>query len=180
MRSRGHITGLISYLRSLFVQLWPGGDIRIAGGIVAGDTSTDPAAGEIHYADDLRPVRGGTTYTAYPFVPVNPPGTNASWDGDSKATGDYTLYASDFGLPNTAKAIKIYVSVKWSAASDSYYCIACYYNTWNAFGGTASKVANIGNEFICDVPLDSNGRFTLRIRGANATYIYIRATGYYI
>ncbi|MFP4344259.1 MAG: hypothetical protein ACLFU8_06175 [Anaerolineales bacterium] len=73
----------ISGLGGASGDFYAGADVRIGGGLYVGSASVNPDTDDIHYEGDLRPVRGGTTYTSYTFVPLTTPLTHTSFDGDA-------------------------------------------------------------------------------------------------
>ncbi|RMG00400.1 MAG: hypothetical protein D6735_13745 [Acidobacteria bacterium] len=123
---------------------------------------------------------GGTTYNGYIYVPLNPVGTNTNWYGNAKSIGSYTLYASNFGVTNYAKALALCIIARWSSQNlSAYFAIRDYAN--NIFyTAVRANVANAYMDGFVIVPLDSSGRFTAQVYGAdtNATYIYI--AGYFV
>ncbi|HID21641.1 MAG TPA: hypothetical protein EYP14_04485, partial [Planctomycetaceae bacterium] len=88
--------------------------------------------------------------SGYAYVPKQPPGYSSDWDGDSKATGVYTVYASDFSAPNTAKALKVRLVAKFPAAGDGVYLGVLDMND-DYYGGPRSLVSNRYNEMVTTV-----------------------------
>ena len=128
---------------------------------------------------NLRKTVSSTTYTGYIYVPKQPPGTNTSWNGGAMNTGSYTLSASNFGAPNTAKALVVRIIARWGSASDTIY-LAIKDTSGNYYISTRPYVANIRSDNTGIIPLDSSGQFVAEISGAATTLTYIYITGYFI
>ena len=121
----------------------------------------------------------GANYAGYLYVPLSPPGLNTNWDRVAKAVGSYTLYASDFGAPNTAKALIAWIISKWSSAGEVNY-LALRNSASIAYGAVRAHVANTFIDGYVIVPLDSSGQFIAQISGNTSTSSSIYIVGYFI
>jgi hypothetical protein len=142
-------------------------------------TATGAGAGDAAYSGDLTPVRGGTTYTAYAYVPLASSLTNTSWDGDAKNTGTYTLTPANFGYPATAKAVVVRLAARWASANDGY----AFYARNATAGPTANckaLVANFYDEAVGTVSCNASGEFVVIVAGANASNVVVEVVGYFI
>ncbi|MCC7513015.1 MAG: hypothetical protein IT296_10240 [Anaerolineae bacterium] len=107
------------------------------------------------------------------------PRKNSSWDGDNIAVSITTMTANTFNteLPNSARALLLTLTAKWTAVSDSNYC-----NIYPGGSGgncvlVRSRVANIFMDVMGLVPLNASGEMAIRVAGAAAD-VDINVWGY--
>ena len=114
-------------------------------------------------------------------VPCVPPLTNVAYDGNDTVTAGsaVTVDAQDWGVPNGATGIHVYVKNSWASASASnYFQIRaiggqpCVETTGIAAGGSAAASGFVG--------LDASGQFKLYASNSNATNVKITISGYTI
>jgi hypothetical protein len=165
------------------------GDIRTPGGIYAGATNTAPGAGEIHYTSNLRPVRGGSTYTAYPEVLLSSPLTSTSWDGDSYSSNPSGTpikidLSTVFGVPANVKGIKVSSAIRDSASAttECYFVLGPDTTTANrphfrCSGLTNDKFAAASFDVVCDA--NGDVYYTVVASGTNTMDVYLAIWGYY-
>jgi hypothetical protein len=87
-----------------------------------------------------------------------------------------------YNYPTTAKAVYVRLTAVWAAASSSNLA-TCYITG----GGTPdqspiarSHVANIASDATGNVTLDSSGKFSLQVAGANTTSLSLYVLGYFL
>jgi hypothetical protein len=142
---------------------------------------------ELIYSCNLRPLRSGTTYTGYIYVPLITALTHSSLDGDALNVGTYTIGPTgsganfEFSYPSAARALAVRLVGKWAAASDGYYC----YMRPAGSGAHAqlmvrSLVANVYNDSSGVVATNTNGQVELVVGGANMTNVWVVITGYFL
>lgn len=154
-----------------------GTDGTFTGGLNVG-SATGAGTGEIKYTGDIKPVRGGTTYTGYVYVPlVNPV---VVYNGSAVSVGSYVIDTSAYGLPAGITAACIRLLGKWSSANDTYYSDVRHPSSSMSQVGIRAYAANIYADAAGIVACDNNGDFTFRVGGANTTASYLIINGYFI
>lgn len=138
---------------------------------------TGAGEGDVSYAANLHPTRGGTEYTGYVYVPCTGRVTALSWS--TRDAGTYTVDTSALGLP-TVKAVMVLLSIQWAAASDSIYAAWRHPDYVDLYGIVRSYVAGSLHDHVSVVPCNASGDFNLYIAGANATGSEAYILGYYI
>ena len=128
--------------------------------------------GAVRYTGTLRPIRNGTHYTAYSYVPSIKSSTN--WNGDAKVANTiHTLTMSEFGLPAGVKA----VNVVWICSQAS--------NGWVRVGGNSGYPEEINYELNAGwrrhngITAVINDRFYFQ-SNSTINQIWLSVTGYWI
>lgn len=157
------------YVKGNFDALWPfttAGDLAYATGATALNRLAIGTARQV-----LRVNSGATApewATMAGFTPYVPRKSNASWDGDTKTPGTYTLAATDFdaSIPSGAVALLICLSASWGSAGGGNTCnLAPSGHSNNCLIVRAHDTLSQDN--IGFVPLVS-GNFDVIVAGANA------------
>lgn len=153
------------------------------------DIVTTPRAmldvrGDATYTGDLRPYRNSAMGTAYPVVPVSPAATNASWDGDGKNVGTYSIDTSaDYGLPAGAKMVNCRIEARW-AADDPNNTFAYVTKKGGGTGDTGPIVRAAGADTRNNdngwVVCDANGDIDVVVVNANTTLTWLVINAYAI
>ncbi len=106
--------------------------------------------------------------------------SNSAWEGDNKSIGTTTIAANNFNvsLPNTARALFVTLSARWTTASDGNFVNI---RPGGASSGNGvlvrSQVANVFQDNAGVVPLNASGEFAIKVSGAAAD-VYIDIWGY--
>lgn len=141
--------------------------------------------GHLDYAGDLKPYRGGTSYTGYLYVPCIPKLTSTSWDGDARSTTSWTKIdlSSVFGVPANVKAVQISMRARDSVAIGATNLR--FYVGPN--GSDISEIlAPIGGDVLANIettcPCDKNGDIYYNIvaSGSGTMDCWLEIKGYYI
>jgi hypothetical protein len=165
-------------------------DLRVEGGLYVGGVGTDPDTDDIHYDGDLRPVRSGTTYTGYTFVPLTTPITHTSFDGDSFSDVSTSTKIENTSwsttIPSDAKALLMRVYARDSASESTnglYFLIGPSATYYYSGGVHLQNVAN--DQFAVEagqvVPC-TNGDiwYQCDASGTGTLDVWLEAWGYWI
>lgn len=118
-------------------------------------------------------------------IPLNPPATSTSWDGDAKDSGDNGIIdlSSVFGLPAGIKGVFAKLSAKNTSAAGKYSSIGADSSNPYALVVTPRDTLDIGlNNGPAFVPCDSNGDIYFKTDAANGAenIVSIQIYGYLI
>lgn len=164
--------------------------LTVNGGVAIQSSGSDVVTfgtnGNVYYTGNLVPVRGGTTYTGYTFVPLTTPLTSASWNSSLRSTTSATVIdlSAVFGVPANVKAVLVRAESKETANTPStgtYFSVgpsAAYYYAVVAHAVGSTLKASITG--IC--PCDANGDIYYRVvaSGTNTLTAHLEIWGYFI
>lgn len=174
--------GLLLAHNSNFIRFYAGkidadNHIRSDGGLVAGDTSLTPSAGQVLYTDDLIARRSATNYTVYGFVPLTTGLTSTNWDGDAKTTADNGTIdlSAEFGVPANVKAVL--VRLAHSDSTPGRVCRVGPNAAWSYTLTTVTPAAGIQDTNTAIVPCDNNGDIYFYCNG-DVNNVYMQIYGY--
>ena len=134
-------------------------------------------AGVVRYTSTLQSRKNSTNYTVYGVAPETEPGTNTSWNGDSKSAGTYTLDMQNWGVPNNATGV--FLMVRVTDAQANTIIRVRYPGATNSQLTQWTQVANqeIGISGYC--PVNGSGELELVLDEAVSS-VWVLVQGYTI
>ena len=142
--------------------------------------------GDICYYANLRPVRAGTTYTGYIYVPLATTLTHTSLDGDPLNVGTYTVGPVgsganfEFDYPSAARAVAVRIAARWSSSNDGYVAYVRPPGSGYAHVAVRAMVAGRYTENAGPVAADDAGKIELVVGGADASNVWLTVCGYFL
>ena len=149
------------------------------------DASAIGILGYLDVHNDLRAMRGGSTYTGGIFIPLITPQTAMNWQDtvySSVSTPQPMHLVSSFGIPANAKAVLVSLSVKDSAGAGNYYLALGPNNTYNYAAVCRSVSASYYNTVgPVSIPCqDGDIYYRIVASGTSTLTVYVRIWGYWL
>lgn len=157
--------------------------ITATGTVTGGNLVT---GGDVSYSGDLI----NNSVTGYIFVPLEPPATSTSWDGDQRSSsGSYATLdlSAVFGIPAGVKAVAVQVLQRDSGSAATTDIAGIRLGASSVAGRTVDfSCAGLTNDAwsrdSAIVPCDSNGdiKWQTYASGTNTLDLYLQIYGYFI
>lgn len=162
-------------------------DARIGGGLQVGGLGVNPGIGNIGYTGALQPLRSGTSYNAYTYIPIDDPILSSSFAGTgTTAIGTYTVDLEDeFGISPQGGFIKsVVLAVKGKYLSPDELDMVFFGKNISVLEESRIEAIRAQNTYTQQiqiiVPTDTNGHFGMIVVGQDVTNFKLQLCGYFL